>query len=291
MAFWFIRRGTAGGGLARLRIGRCPEPVGPPGPSAPVLPAAAPEKLAAAVPEKRTRPLTPLPHLDSPLARLGAPDDLAPLATVLAHRLRSIVGSIQGYAELLVDAVPYDDDRDLALHIIEGGAAIERILADLICYGHRPEPALVRAPVADLVEGLLDALAPPEGRVRLALDLPPDYRHAADPVLLRQILIILLQNALEAAPAGSAVGLRVAVDGGGLTVEVENAGHVPCPDQMFEPFYTTKTDRLGLGLAIARRAVEAQRGTLTAAAEPGRVTVSLRIPPSASVPSTPPPHA
>jgi signal transduction histidine kinase len=235
--------------------------------------------------------LTPLPLPDAPLARLGTPDGLAPLATVLAHRLRSLVGSIQVSAELLVDTVPSDDDRDLALRILEGGAAIERILADLISFGHRPEPVLLPVPVADVVGGLLDVLAPAPGRVRLALDLPPDYRHAADPVLLRQALIILLQNAFEAAPPASPVDLRVGVDGG-LVVEVQNDGHVERPDAMFEPFYTTKTDRLGLGLAIARRAVETQGGTLRASAEAGRVTVSLCLPtPTVRAPRALPTHA
>ncbi|MDT7857321.1 HAMP domain-containing sensor histidine kinase [Rubrivirga sp. S365] len=221
------------------------------------------------------------------LAHLGPPEGaLAPLATVLAHRLRSLVAAIQGNAELLADAVD-GEDRDLALHILEGTAAVERVLADLLCYGHRPVSTPFPVPVAAMVAGLPEALGLP-APVRLALDLPPDYRHAADPVLLRQVLVILLQNASEAAPPGAAVDLRVASPGGALTVEVGNDGVVGDPDQMFEPFHTTKTDRLGLGLAIARRAAEVQRGTLTATSERGRVTVRLRLPP-ASCPA--PPHA
>lgn len=231
------------------------------------------------------------------LLDLGPPsNDLAPLATVLAHRLRSLVASIQGCAELLTDTLD-GEDRDLALHILEGGAAIERVLADLLCYGHRPTPTLFPLPVAPFAAGLLEALGAGAERVALSVDLPPDYRHAADPVLLRQTLLILLQNAFEAAPPESTVDLRFLADGGSLTVEVRNDGAVEDPDRMFEPFFTTKTDRLGLGLAIARRAAEDHRGTLTAAADrdAGTVVVSLRLPaPLTRVPRrplSPPSHA
>ena len=102
----------------------------------------------------------------------------------------------------------------------------------------------------------------------------------------------MLQNASEAAPPGSAVDLRVAAPGGALAVEVGNEGAVGDPDQMFEPFYTTKTDRLGLGLAIARRARWGPAGgPLTATSErrpgDGPAPAAPRPPP----PRPAPPHA
>ena len=217
------------------------------------------------------------PPAPLPLAALGpGTTDLAPIATVLAHRLRSIIASVQGYAELLADSVT-EDDRPLVLHILEGGAAVERILADLLQFGHEPEPLVIPVSVASAVSDLVDVLGMPAGRVRLALDVPAGHRHPVDPVLLRQSLLIVLQNAFEA--GDGRVDVEAAVtDDGAFAVTVVNDADVTDAERMFEPFFTTKNDRLGLGLAIARRAAEAQGGSLTATSNQGQIRVTLQIP-------------
>ncbi|MFN3596085.1 MAG: sensor histidine kinase [Rubricoccaceae bacterium] len=212
--------------------------------------------------------LIPSPAAADALApgEMGAvPGELAAFATVVAHRLRSLVGGIQGYAELLADLLTREDERALALGILEGAAAIERVCAGLVYYSHLPAPVPVRVAPAALAADLLRALGPAADPVVLADLLPDGFTADTDPALLRQILLVLLQNALEAAPPGSPVTLVLAVAGTALTAEVRNEAAVPPDERAFTLFHTTKSSHLGLGLPLARRLAESMGGTLTLA--------------------------
>lgn len=104
---------------------------------------------------------------------------------------------------------------------------------------------------------------------RMDDNLPPAY---ADPVLLEQVLLNLLRNAIDAnrerhAGAASHIVLSTALQHGELCVRVEDQG--PGADaerlaQMFTPFFTSKPDGLGLGLSMSRSIVEGFGGALEA---------------------------
>jgi signal transduction histidine kinase len=93
----------------------------------------------------------------------------------------------------------------------------------------------------------------------------------ADPGLLRQALLALLQNAFDASPAGKQVVLRVLCDARRRAVcfNVWNEGVILLHDaetKVFEPFFTTKARNLGIGLPLARRIAETHGGSLYLAA-------------------------
>src|SRR5439155_671557 len=89
---------------------------------------------------------------------------------------------------------------------------------------------------------------------------------------LRRAFANLLRNAAEAMQGRGAIDVTVTGDGRGLAVTI--ADHGPgIPDDLrahvFEPYFTTKTDGTGLGLALVRQALEAHRGTIAVAETPG----------------------
>jgi two-component system, NtrC family, sensor histidine kinase HydH len=105
---------------------------------------------------------------------------------------------------------------------------------------------------------------------KLAPSLPPFRGNA---MLVEQVFLSLLGNALEALPNGDgtiAIHTGVMQDGGGtsrLFAEVQDTGSGIPPEQLskiFEPFYTTKAQGTGLGLSIAKKFTEAQAGTIEA---------------------------
>jgi signal transduction histidine kinase len=109
----------------------------------------------------------------------------------------------------------------------------------------------------------------------------------ADPNQLRQVLLNLLFNALDAQPRGGEVRISARFDRANpsdpqlvLTV-ADNGSGLPqsVGERIFEPFFSTKESGLGLGLSICRRIVESHGGTLTAANRlTGGAIFTLRFP-------------
>lgn len=189
---------------------------------------------------------------------------LKQLSHVLAHRLRGLVTSIEGFADLLTDSLGSREQRELLLRIFEGTTRIERVLADLQRYSQPILPVPRTVHPAEVISDLLVALEEDEPH-RLVIDMhvePVPFR--ADPLLLRQALLMLVQNALEAARTDTPVRVSVREEPvGTLSFAVWNEGAIPverAEEKVFAPFYTTKAHNLGVGLPIARHIAEAHGG-------------------------------
>lgn len=192
---------------------------------------------------------------------------LRDLSHVLAHRLRSLVSSIEGYTDLLADTLGTREQREITQRVFEGAARIEHVLADLQRYSQSIDP-VCRTLAVDTVVDELHAVfdAPTRARVEVVRRDDAPTLVEADPVLLRQALLVLLQNALEAVDEGDVVQLLVEHDAvrQAACFSVWNPGAVPLddPEDVFRPFCTTKASNLGVGLPIARRIAVAHDGTL-----------------------------
>jgi signal transduction histidine kinase len=125
-----------------------------------------------------------------------------------------------------------------------------------------------------------------EKSVALVLD-PASGSVRGDPVRLRQVLLILLDNALRFTPAGGAIHVGAKVEGKLMSLYVaDNGGGIPAKDlpHVFERFYQVQEQSgdwrgNGLGLSIAKGLVEAQHGTLSINSAPGKgTTVFIHLP-------------
>ncbi len=213
---------------------------------------------------------------------------LGEMASSLAHELNQPLGAIANYAEgcrVELDRETPDLDavrgalRKLLANTLRAGEVVRRVRRFVNRRGLEREPFEAGRVLDEVAELMIDE-ADRRGiglRVAAAPDLP---RAWGDPVQVQQVLINLVRNAFEAVTAAQAstktvvmgatscgpgaVEFRVTDDGEGI--DQDRLGRI------FEPFFSTRAEGMGMGLAICRTMVEAHEGILAVDSEPGAGT-------------------
>lgn len=207
------------------------------------------------------------------------------LAAGVAHQISAPLNVIDGRTRLLLDhgAGPAETERNLRV-ILEQTERITRIVRALLGFARRPEPRIgtVDVPRVARAASRRVAGAAREGSVTYELDVRDAIRARGDPDLLEEVLVILLDNAVEAVREGGGgrVGIRAwqADDRVGIEVHDDGPG-VSAVDgpRVFEAFFTTKPGGTGLGLAIARDLVERMGGDIDLRTN-GETVATIRLP-------------
>lgn len=202
-------------------------------------------------------------------SRLPDEQRLGDFAQVLTHRIRNLLAGIEGFTDLLTDTLGSREQRELALRILESTARIEFVLNDLQYYSQPVRTASIPLGVEDVLDRLLATLEEND-RHRVSLDVEQACGAVlADPSLLRQALLALVQNAFDATRRDKHVALHVSVNHDTVRFNVWNRGVIDLNEaahKVFEPFFTTKAQNMGIGLSMARRIAEAHGGALYLAA-------------------------
>ena len=112
--------------------------------------------------------------------------------------------------------------------------------------------------------------------VRVESQIDADARLFADPVQVQQVLANLLMNGIQAIESGSShertLTVSAKLSGAEVMFDVCDTGpgiEQQSIDQLFEPFFTSKSDGMGMGLTVARSIVDAHHGRIWARGEPG----------------------
>lgn len=232
---------------------------------------------------------------DESLARTARLVTLGEMASTLAHELNQPLGAIASYAAgglNMLDAGQGQSPQlrtgleKLAQQARRAGLIIRRI-QDFV---KKREPHLVPLDMADVAAeafGLMAAEAR-ERRATLNLDtpstaLPPVL---ADRILIEQVLVNLIRNGIEAMATGPSSGNRLTLvlrpEDSMLRLEIADQGPGIPPDlaeRLFDPFTSTKSQGMGMGLNICRSIVELLHGSLSHQPNPGGGTVFVvRLP-------------
>jgi two-component system sensor histidine kinase HydH len=199
------------------------------------------------------------------------------LAAGLAHELRNPLGSVAGAAGILQRNVHLEPKHQECVEIIQKESQrLNRLLTDFLDFARPRPPKYQQIEVDALLDSVMQLAAHGVGRgsVRLrketAAPLPPVE---GDPELLKQMLLNLVMNAIQAMPGGGEVSVSAALQDNCMSIRVRDQGcGIPSDvrDKVFDPFFTTKESGTGLGLPVAHQIVEQHGGILRAEANPDR---------------------
>jgi len=209
--------------------------------------------------------------------RLGI---LGEMSAVLAHEIRNPLASLKGHAQLLAERLGAGTtEHDKAALVVREARRLEILTTDLLDFARSGPIERADTDPAALLEQCAREVE--DGAFAVHTTAAP-RTWSLDEVRMRQALTNVLRNARQATPAGRLPEARVAEEAGALVFTVRDLGEGIAPGdeaRIFAPFYTTRTNGTGLGLAVAQRVVEMHGGTITAANHPdGGAVFRLAIP-------------
>jgi PAS domain S-box-containing protein len=209
-------------------------------------------------------------------------------AAMVGHDLRNPLQAMTGalYLAKRMGASEKTEDRKEAVTLLESLddeiQYIDKIVSDLQDYARPVEADRVETSLPDQVRAAVTSVKIP-GNVEVTVNVGEDLSNVKlDPALFRRVLTNLVLNAVQAMPEGGRLTITgsrgdesfaVAVQDTGVGIAPENLGKV------FTPFFTTKAQGQGLGLAVCKRLMEAQGGTIEIASQVGEgSTFTIKIP-------------
>jgi two-component system sensor kinase FixL len=213
------------------------------------------------------------------LAKLGE------MAAVVAHEVRNALAGVRGVVQVIGGRLPADSHDALAAReALTRVDALSKIVNDMLLFAHLPEAERAPIDLAGLIKSVGDfARHDPLFRhvdIRITGSAPGVV---ADAELLRTVFLNLFTNSAQAMGGGGTIDVTIERSAGLCRIEVADDGpglSVDARNRLFTPFFTTKTRGTGLGLATAKRIIEAHGGTIQLRSPAGagaRIVIDLPL--------------
>lgn len=219
--------------------------------------------------------------------------ELGTLTGGIAHEIKNPLSTVQLNLQLLAEDITPDNPayarvKNRLATVHRETSRLRDILDDFLRFAGKMELDRRPTDLNELLEELVDFFAPQAQlqKTRLHLRRHPDGPLLAnvDPKLVKQAVLNLMLNALQAMPDGGELILTAAQSDGQAVIDVIDTGKGIPPEalsRIFEAYYSTRKGGTGLGLAMTQRIVDEHGGRITVTSEPGkganfRITLPLR---------------
>lgn len=232
-------------------------------------------------------------------------EGLVEMSATLAHEIRNPLMGLSAQAELLAERLGPNDPKSRYIEVITG--EVERInetITRMLNYVRPYQPRYHETAFQPLSQDVIDLVLPKAREKDIAVEFAPlapgqtvnDLMLHVDGNQIKQVLLNLLLNAIDAAPNGGRVTLKVTASDNlgladqrtgtrqavaGLIAEVQDNGpgfSANTAHKIFRPFFTTKSSGTGLGLSICHKIVVAHGGDIVALCENDQTVFRVLLP-------------
>jgi signal transduction histidine kinase len=213
---------------------------------------------------------------------------LGQLAAGIAHEIRNPLTSINILIHSLTENLPTKNSHWEDLKVIEEEILrINEIVDQFLRFAKPASPLFEKADLIPIFEETLQLLRPQieRGGISVQKEFESLPRATVDKEQMKQVILNLLMNAIQAMPKAGRLGLsgRMSRDGHWVELTIQDSGIGIPPediDKLFDPFFSTKEGGIGLGLSIAHRIIDQHHGKIEVESKPGKgtlFTISLPI--------------
>ena len=223
----------------------------------------------------------------------------------IAHEIRNPMTTIGGFARSILRKSDPERVETAAKIIVQEVERLEKLLAETLSFTRPSRPHFVPTDLHQILQDVRTLIGEEmqEKHIVYQEHLCPDLPHPnLESTQIKQVLINILQNALQALPSGGNLTVTTRcltkpgqpsderteatdvpdVNAGWVEIEIQDTGEgIPTEhiEKLFSPFFTTKTYGTGLGLAISQKIVDDHKGRLTIQSQPGQgTTVCIQLP-------------
>lgn len=213
--------------------------------------------------------------------------ELGEMAAMVAHEIRNPLGGIKGFASLLArDLKEQPNLLKMANYIVEGTDTLNRLVTTILNYAR---PVKLKTESVDLNKMMLalkehvEADSGIDKRIKIAVNTKePSLQVQVDSELVKSAVLNLVVNATQAMPEGGTVTLETGREAESAFIKVIDTGCGITPEnipKLYSPFFTTRANGNGFGLAEVLKIVQAHGGKIDVASELGKGTCfTIKIP-------------
>ncbi len=210
--------------------------------------------------------------------------------SAVSHELRNPLTVIIGHTDLLLDRADLTPAQREHAAVIEGAAERMMALTKTLLDSHRPIEVADEFDLSAITTATADAFAPAAASsdITLRVETPRDLPISGDGFRMRQVVDNLISNAIKYTPRGGLVAVEAVREGDEAVLRVSDSGIGIAPadmDRVFVPYFRARSATAsgiagtGLGMSIARKIVEENRGTITLESTLGSgTTVTVCLP-------------
>jgi len=194
---------------------------------------------------------------------------LGEMAATVAHEIRNPMTAIRGFAQRIARRLPENTtEKDYLGIIISEVDRLDEVIQSVLDFGKKPVIHKQPTAIADVIGDALMILDAQIKRSALLVETKIASRMPSlmlDEDQAKQVIINLVQNAVDATPQGRSIAIDAAPDTDHVMIRVTDSGtgiEAAMREKIFDPFFTTKVHGTGLGLAMVKRIVEEHGGTI-----------------------------